>query len=208
MTEFRKGDKVRVAFEAEVTNVREDGQRLWVYHAGVADTYLNVSDVELIERADDPSRDPAGTVRRSKDGKIAVRVREGGEQSWFQLEIGENAWGWLFDDWVTGWPVIGVMPGTPAWDAWQKGELRGAPEFPGKAESELWVGDGSEEPPAHVKAVKDKSSNYLNYLVRAPKSGWFWHSKPAWDDEYDAEGVRWVDVAYLADGSLTEVRDD
>lgn len=127
MTEFRKGDKVRVAFEAEVTNVREDGQRLWVYHAGVADTYLDVSDVELIERADvldaaeqssscdkcgsrivdDPSKDPVRTVRRSKDGKIAVRVREG-EQGWIRLEIGENTWGWLFDDWVRGWEIVNM----------------------------------------------------------------------------------------------------
>lgn len=134
MTEFQQGDKVKVTFEATVTKVHEDGDRLWVYHSGVSDTYLNVGDVELIERKDDPSKDPIGTVRKGGGTVVNKYARSAPFQQGWQRADGGGAHG---NDWVKDWPVIGAVPGSPAWDAWQKGELKGAPEFPGRAKQPL-----------------------------------------------------------------------
>jgi hypothetical protein len=117
----RKGDRVRVTYEAMWDDppnypgwmVRlgqdTDGNERW------ADVPQWAS-VEVLERADDPGKDVVGTVRDSAYGS-AVKLRHN-EWRVARDDKDEIAAAWS-DEAVRngGWPVIGVVPGTPAAEA-------------------------------------------------------------------------------------------
>jgi hypothetical protein len=115
------GDKIRVTFEGAYEETlglaavrRSDGFKIYPGDWGK---------VEVIERADDPSRDPIGTVRRRPAGTSAGTsyVKTAYPTfPWVRLDsghAGDNG-GWRLggnsDGDVIGWPIIGAVPGTPA----------------------------------------------------------------------------------------------
>jgi hypothetical protein len=128
---LKPGDKVRVTTPAEY---RENmgGFGHWVRIDGKEIDLPADATVELIERADDPSRDPSGTVR-TLDGEAYVRIQPGSAivseiYTWLEVATGgANTCGVM-----EGSAIIGAVPGTPAWDVWLSGELRGAPRAPGQ----------------------------------------------------------------------------
>lgn len=116
MTEFKQGDRVRVTFEAEYVrpsiNHEVEGHVLNTYEDGCHITVPFTADIELIERADDPSKDPVGTVRKGS-GSIAIRTDVEARTTMPWLILG-NPSDWFRNEQVTGWKVIGAVPGTPA----------------------------------------------------------------------------------------------
>jgi len=151
---FRPGDKIRITHEITVDRPGETcDQAAYAREGGLYMWNRDHSTVELIEAADDPSKDPIGTVR-DLYGVAFAHVGGAGDAMhaaypWVHVVGGGS------NDHRTmkGSTVVGAVPNTPAWDAWQKGELAshlgrvqvladsssagdpsGAPEFPGKAE--------------------------------------------------------------------------
>ena len=107
MTEFRKGDKVRVSYETTVMDVRPYAGDVLIGHPmGWGDYYLPPDHVELIEHADNLSADPVGTVRVHPEDSLAQRqsrrVIKNGEGEWLMLSglytqhhsMGVNPTGW------------------------------------------------------------------------------------------------------------------
>lgn len=127
MTEFVKGDRVRVTYEAEVSNVRDDGRVYDVKSGAVYGMFVPTdATVELIERADHPGNDPVRTVRAGiSDSPPWVKVAQ---DAWVQL-IDRRVSCVLFqsDEWmadhISERPVIGVVPTEPAAEA-QEPQLR------------------------------------------------------------------------------------
>lgn len=111
MSDFRKGDKVRVTFEGEYDRRDTAGGHV-VWHDGGKHYTSSDATVEVIEPADDPSKDLVGTVRKDANSELIV-VRAA-------VSSGEYPWAAITDtisrthDEVFGWPVIGVVPDTPA----------------------------------------------------------------------------------------------
>lgn len=117
----QKGDRVRVTFEAEFEGDGLDGStaRVKVTKGGMP-ALISIADestVEVLEPADDPTRDPIWTVRTVEpapggaDGNTVVKF---GDSYWLYPSKLGNGYGRL--DWscVTDSKVIGVVPGTPA----------------------------------------------------------------------------------------------
>lgn len=109
------GDKVRVAYEGTVVNPGFGGLHL----PGTLDMQCFLADVEILERADDPSKDPVGTVRQSTAGSRpgAPYIKTAAPRyPWKRLEVwqsGEQLHG-NYNESMVGWPIIGVVPGSPA----------------------------------------------------------------------------------------------
>lgn len=104
MTEFRKGDKVRVSYDAVVLSSKPNVfKRIGVSqenHQGVF--YVTPESLELIERVKTSADDPIGTVRRFKTGNayrgtVIVRTVQN-HGHWSQL-------GTEFDNGLDGWNV-------------------------------------------------------------------------------------------------------
>lgn len=82
---------------------------------------------------------PVGTVCRQdeEDGGYTlwacVLGRYTRNRFWWSVWATEpHLTGFVCGDYqMAGTPVVGAMPGTPAWDAWTAGDLPGAPPFPG-----------------------------------------------------------------------------
>jgi hypothetical protein len=93
------------------------------------DVLKNVADL-LYEKpsrsVDDPSKDPVGTVRQHPGGG-SVAKSENPNYPWRGVNVpgGEN-FGTVE---VRGWPVIGAVPGTPAWSAMVAGKMPVRPEL-------------------------------------------------------------------------------
>lgn len=198
MTEFKQGDRVRVIFEAEYVrpsiNHRVEDHVLNTYEDGCHITVPFTADIELIERKDDPSRDPVGTVRKcdSTEPIVAVKVRP---DEWRVVwDCGDRST--RYDDKEVrfrDWEVIGAVPGTPAWEAH---EATDAEYCTPMAERPLWTGDGSEEPPAHVTKVKAAQGA----VVYRTAGRWAWS---------EATRRGWVWMPHMRSmGPFTEVRDD
>ncbi len=109
------GDRVRVTYEG--TYLRPHDHQDGCHVVKVPDdtntrVTLRSATVEVLERADDPSKDEVGTVRRSPDGKV---VAKGSRINfpWANLSApkGDDSY---HSNAVAGWPVIGAVPGTPA----------------------------------------------------------------------------------------------
>lgn len=133
MTELNPGDKVRVTdvYEGVVSELVSDGgfYEDTVRFEGGKYRSLGVPGrtFEVLERADDPSKDPIGAVRSLPSGVVVARkLWASGQSGWIPFETDGV---YQLGAELTG-EVIGAVPNTPAWDAWQKGELKGAPEFP------------------------------------------------------------------------------
>lgn len=112
---YRKGDRVRITREITLNEVDADS-----LNAGKTRSVLlslDRSQVELVERADNPANDPIGTVRREDhDGGHSVFVKDTGYHPWvcvFSTASG-NTGGSLGNDEVVGMSVTGTVPGTPA----------------------------------------------------------------------------------------------
>jgi hypothetical protein len=125
----RKGDVVLVTFKAEYEGDGRDGSppRVKVEKGGMP-ALISVADdssFEVVEPADDPSKDPIGTVRQCPDADVvAVRTEwchehESGSYRWrLPATGGARPTSVLVnDEHVEGWPVIGAVPGTPAAEA-------------------------------------------------------------------------------------------
>lgn len=128
----RNGDRVRVqgrAFEGilqewdgTVGTVAEDDGKSRSFK-------VPFCTVEVLERSDDPSKDPAGTVRREEHGDFIndppgfsvwqATVDRGGRWRWlctYSTARG-NRGEYLDHEDVVGMPIIGSAPGTPAAEA-------------------------------------------------------------------------------------------
>lgn len=138
MTDFQKGDRVRVTYETTVQGVNSDG-RVQVDHPAPrldsvlrSNAMVNLEHLELIARKWDGDQ-PVGTVRRILNkpeaprnhiGKAIVRVATqfDGNESWVLLNdaIGTarlNGWSGRkgsFSWMATATEVIGNVPGYPA----------------------------------------------------------------------------------------------
>ena len=239
-TDFRPGDKIRITHEITVDRMGETcDQAAYAREGGLYMWNRSHSTVELIERADDPSKDLIGTVRRITYPLIKVRPN-----AWVYVHVHDHRIVPLSDADVRGKPVIGAVPGTPAYDSWQvacetyeEGFAAGkaaaaADELSRQAGDEeprgfkrgdvvrnkrtgavfvvqlgalfepeyyeavpLWTGDGSEEPPAHVKKVEGAQGA----MVYRCAHGWAW-SASTW------QGWAWFPSMRSA-GPFTEVRD-
>lgn len=138
MTDFQKGDRVRVTYETTVQGVNSDG-RVQVDHPAPrldsvlrSNAMVNLEHLELIARKWDGDQ-PVGTVRRILNkpeaprnhiGKAIVRVATqfDGHEAWVLLNDairGERLNGWSgrkgsFSWMATATEVIGNVPGYPA----------------------------------------------------------------------------------------------
>lgn len=118
----RKGDKVRVTYEAIWDQDR--GSHYWLRDQadGTTAAVPASATVELIELADDPSKDPIGTVRHERHDDdsghsiwLCTQDRHG-RRGWFcvySTAVG-NQGGRMDDDEVAGLPVVDALLGTPA----------------------------------------------------------------------------------------------
>jgi len=150
------------------------------------DTKDNASVIELVKPVDDPSEDPRGTIREFGLGRY-VNI---GYEPYGPDEIGRpwarlDANGWASHESLAGISkVVGAVPGTPAADA--------------QKVREPWTGNGSEEPPAHVKEVRDKEGDVL---LRDGPGEWVGRG----GEGYDEEGMPWGDHVSTRFGPYVEV---
>jgi hypothetical protein len=110
MSAPRKGDRVRVTYEAEWAAPTQVGR-----YTRRENGYLTVPEdatVEVIEPADDPSKDLVGTVRAWADGPY---VRSDRDPYWPWVPVHRD--GGNDHRSMTGTKIIGVVPGSPAAEA-------------------------------------------------------------------------------------------
>lgn len=109
------GDRVRVTFEATYLrpHVKLDGcHEVHVPDDSNTRVTLRSATIEVLERADDPSKDPLDSVRIGPNGAVAIRMhveRDGNRYvpGWrLTRGAGECA-----DKDVVGWQRVGVLPG-------------------------------------------------------------------------------------------------
>ena len=178
--QFKRGDKIRVTYEAEFAEADHVvGHRVYDSAGGYKHSVPPDATVELIEPADDP-----------KVGELRREDHDNGHSIWQWFQDRHNTLYWLCvsstapgnrgeqlgaAESARGWPVIGVVPGTPAAE----------PQVPDPSNFRRrpWVGDGSEEPPAHVNRLKwsefNSQRNSTPYVKRADDGLWFWSRVPS-----------------------------
>lgn len=154
-------------------------------------TYPADSTVEVVEPADDPSRDLVGAVRRSPGGRVAHKI-DTDEQPWAEYITGFTSYVWRGDADVAGWAPIGAVPGTPAAAndpvaflrevtkaARHVGETDADYQDRMMGEPRVFRSDGP-EPPADVKVLEwldiDDASQFR--FVRRVSNGWLWSQWP------------------------------
>lgn len=121
MTTFNPGDRVRVTFEGiyEESGVFNDGDHRI---RDLGDAFGKTSrippygTVELIERADDPRKDPVGTVRKSPGGTVVIQNGDGDSSPWQLLVSGTDYpdYQYFTHGVVVGWKKLAPVEGTPA----------------------------------------------------------------------------------------------
>lgn len=194
--DLREGDKVRVTFEGVVgfdgRITHEEQARNYFDKRGFT--------VELIERPDDPSKDLVGTVRLSHAGPAVkardndwhvVRRSDTPSVAWADRAVKNSRWPIIGT--VPGTPAAEKAAADElSADTWQNphqfeasysgmvcgrmvmrdggGDSCGQPADAPVHERELWAGDGTEEPPAHVKKVQDMHG----CVVERQGAGWVW----------------------------------
>lgn len=110
MTDIKVGDEIKVTFTGTV----KAKEGMWVdleWGDGSMTVSLAPAEVEVLTPADDPSKDPVGTVR-SLDGRSFVKAPVGldSEYPWRDMDYaGGNS-----DVTMGGSLIIGAVPGTPA----------------------------------------------------------------------------------------------
>lgn len=233
MTGFKPGDRIRVVLEGQFLD--DDGDRCVVlsHHEalGIPDTAV----VELIEAADDPSKDPFDTVRRGPNGAIAVcmhvtRNSDDYRRGW-RLTRGSAE---LTDTQVAGWERVGVVPGTPAAESdvpMGNAEARetctlddcvAAPRCssgatvwhtktdecgPQQRELRVFQSDGP-EPPSDVKVLEwlvAREPTQWRFLHRVG-DGWLWSNDGAAPDRHGATPNTWSGAVFMCAGQYREVR--
>jgi hypothetical protein len=116
MTKPEPGDKVRVTYEGVYTRygtVQHPARRFLSFEIPSGST------VEVLESADDPSKDPVGTVRAMGGeehgdlGPVAQKIHDNNIQyCWAWLRW--DGYQFLSSDSMVGRKIIGYVPGTPA----------------------------------------------------------------------------------------------
>jgi hypothetical protein len=212
----RPGDRVRITYEAEY---RSDWEAV-----GKDGTVIYPADavVEVVEPADDPSKDPEGTYRRSDSGVVVARLDEQDESGveWvvvFRCGATDRR---MYDHReVTGWPVIGAVPGTPAAEAQRHDmgycgtckvvhdEREPAVQLsPHGWEPRVFQSDGP-EPPEDVKALRwldrDPGARW-EYLIHT-RSGWVWAPSPT-TRPLLGPGAHWDTATRACRGRYEEVQ--
>jgi hypothetical protein len=110
----KPGDRIRVTVEGTVAYGADDFIRFKEGYS-VVTTHAEVT---VLERADDPSKDPVGTLR-GNDGWLLVRRETGGSRitPWMLISYPDRKvvirFGWEHFQ-VEEYPVIGVVPWSPA----------------------------------------------------------------------------------------------
>lgn len=132
MNDVHKGDTVLVSFKAEYAGQKDDttAVRVTVLKDGhpALITLADGATVEVLERADDPFKNPEGAIRREN--------HDGGFSLWQSTLTAQLRSRWLctystaygnrgeyldHED-VVGMPVVGAAPGTPAAEVTVTGE--------------------------------------------------------------------------------------
>jgi hypothetical protein len=140
VTGFKPGDRIKVSFEGTVTDLDDHEMVAMVKVDGESrTTYVpRAAALELVEAADDPSKDPIWTVREvepkpaAAEGNIVVKF---GDSFWLYPSNMGNGYGRL--DWarVKDSKIVGSVPGTPAADGERQagtryfGETNGAKQW-------------------------------------------------------------------------------
>jgi hypothetical protein len=216
------GDRVRVTYEGTFRTVGNSG-RFAIADCGDHDHWYRPVDVEVevLESADDPSKDPVWTVRTVEpppypgvDSNIVIKF---GQDHW--MFPYRNGYGRL--DWagVKSSRVVGVVPGTPAaeqsvsaeqvgqWEA-DDLELSIDPHEPvvlvqadTSREPRVFSSDGP-EPPPDVKAVVavDHKDYPHPFFVRFGE-GWSCSPSVTASKGDRANPVPWVRTQYYGLGS-------
>jgi len=212
-------DRVRISYEGEVTDlddhevvamVRADGENRAHYVPGSAM-------VEMIETADDHRPDLWGTIRTEPpDGLLWVKCRNG---DWTCLSL-------LVDDerdgYVTGFPITGAVPNTPAAGAnpvppevkLREDQIREGLELsplidagPGNRPvvARVFQSDGP-EPPESVMCLRyldgDPDTTRTPFLRRT-EVGWIWATETS--TIVTRHGSDWPDAVRACPGRYVEV---
>jgi hypothetical protein len=187
MNDFNPGDRVRLKpFGVEVIVVDHyDGPH---YQVRTDDGSEFTIDKRVFELTDDPSKAPVGTMR---PGKGAFRHTS-------FVKVRRDYWVTVRDEHPGDHPhrftdAAVSKSSTPAAEEQKPPRVVPLSEiFP------PWTGDGSEEPPAHVRKVRDS----LNQLVDRAGNGW-WYA-----DGSDPNGRGWAwNSGMKIAGPYREVRD-
>jgi hypothetical protein len=102
------GDKVRVTYEGTAVDPGFGG----IHLPGSLDLQGVLENVEILERADAPSKDPVGTVRTNDDsGRVFVKVRLNEWRILADDSCPSSSWS---DSEVASRTVTGIVPGSPA----------------------------------------------------------------------------------------------
>lgn len=217
----QKGDRCRVTFEATYEGEGRDGQpaRVKVVKGGMP-ALVSVADgsvFEVLESADDPSKDLTGSIRRTRTVTCIARERDGGPDyhRWIAVELNES----FTDEHMRGSRVIGAVPGTPAAEAEkQDSSLDADDEDPLTPEYRAHVGrsgDGHNtpvagcgfcrpsreprvfssdgpEPPEDVSCLMwmFDTATTARFLQRH-NGGWTWVRMPGSKPEFDETPLRW-----------------
>lgn len=109
MTDHKPGDEIEITYR---TTVRPDGHyRGHFLHSGPEADSVKIT---VIKRADDPSKDPVGTIRENTGtygGTYAfLPENSSGDPVWRHTVVGFEV---DSDDSTLG-PIVGAIPGTPA----------------------------------------------------------------------------------------------
>jgi len=185
VTDERKpqpGDRVRVTFEADFVSGDDSRHAVVDIADGMGPIRIGIpawSTFEVLKRADNPSEDPIGTLRREDhaDGhSIWLSTQDRlGRRGWFCVHstVVGNLGGRVEHDEVAGLPVIGSIPGTPA------------------APPRTFPSDGP-EPPSSVRAVTD-GAHGIPFLVRYGDH-WRWARDLDDAEDFAYTGGSWRDV--------------
>lgn len=144
----REGDRVRVTYEGTYMREVQDGwHKVEVGNHAYPMYPSSDATVEVLERADDPSKALRGEVREI-DGMAAVRY---GKDMWVYFSPihhgATGGYGIYRDEQVVGTPVIGVVPHTPA-----------AEQFIPEWERELIEKESPARPSVRVENTPDRLS--------------------------------------------------
>lgn len=106
------GDRVRYTVEGTVTCLDEDG-----YYLGADGWYpSDKGKIETIGRADDPAKDPVGTVRKGGHHRETRYVKVA-QDTWHAIADTPARTCYYWDSQMERSEVVGTIPGTPAADA-------------------------------------------------------------------------------------------
>lgn len=160
------GDHIRVTYEGRVT-ISNDVE--FTLDTGYTHMLGEDDDIEVIAAADDPSKDPVGTLRKSPIfGYVRVKVRR---DEWRTIDDSWEPSTRLEDDDVVGDEIVGFITGTPVYEP-------------------LVVNVGDPEPHRDTVLRSDYAGGFT---WRKDGDGWYWTNP---DNQFeDEERLSWKEVA-------------